>query len=728
MSPKASKQEEPGDGLPQSTIRLQVERILASEVFSRSERLSGFLKFIVEQTLEGRSDGLKEQVIGAEFYGKGSDFDGAADSVVRVDARRLRDKLREYYSEFAQEPVIISLRKGAYVPTFERNSAAPALVQLPVQEQPAPAVASRQRNWTRIAVGVVLLAIACGTALWFALPKDPQPPLRLVPLVSHPYNEGPPSLSPDGTMVAFACPPVGGSGPGVTDICVRAVGTEAERRVMETPESETAPAWSANGQQIAFVRPGAGIFVVSHIGGPERPVSDSGTHVGWIPDGKSILIRDSTEGEGTAIYQIDLETLKRRQLTFPPVGIGDRNGVVSPNGRNLAFVRVERPGVTDLHIVPIEGGPPRRLTDRNDIILDVAWTADGRELIYSAAGRLWRIAAYGLRIGRGTPIADIPARVGRFSMSRPGRDGTTRVAFLSSHREDVLHLIDLEAPLVDGRIQAGRPIAASTRVDIPGALSPDGNIIAFASNRASVSGNELWIGKPDGTGLRQITSFGAPTLVVGSWSRDGSRIAFDAAVDGNSDIYVVSTQGGKPVRLTFEPSIEGQAEWSLDEKWIYFSSTATGRIPELWKVSSSGGRPEQVTHGGGFEPKFSLDGKYLYYLDSPPKKGPGSPDDVSKLFRMPAAGGNAELVHDRVPPFHWSISTKGIHFVTRDERGNLYLDLYRFTDDEIVRTGQLSFRIATLPGRFIVSRDGRWALTSQTKRADADLMLLENFR
>src|SRR5262249_4310028 len=184
---------------------------------------------------------------------------------------------------------------------------------------------------------------------------------------------------------------------------------------------------------------GAGIFVVSHLGGPERKVSDSGTQVGWMPDGKSILIRD-TEGEGTAIHRIDLDTGEKQRLTSPPIGIGDRNPAVSPDGRTLAFVRVERPGVTDLHIVSIEGGSTRGLTDWNGVICNGAWTEDGRELIYSTAGRLCRIPAYGSRIGRGAPVADIPARVTRFSTSHPGRDGTTRIAFRSPHREDAMYL------------------------------------------------------------------------------------------------------------------------------------------------------------------------------------------------------------------------------------------------------------------------------------------------
>jgi hypothetical protein len=98
---------------------------------------------------------------------------------------------------------------------------------------------------------------------------------------------------------------------------------------------------------------------------------------------------------------------------------------------------------------------------------------------------------------------------------------------------------------------------------------------------------------------------------------------------------------------------------------------------------------------------------------------------------MPAAGGNPSVIHDRVPAFYWSISAKGIYFLTSDNRlplPKLYVDLYRFTDEKIVRAGELSFRVAAAPGRFIVSPDGRWALTSETKRDDADLMLLENFR
>src|SRR5213083_2638435 len=99
--------------MEEQRVRSQLERMLASGIFTRSERLSAFLRYVVEQKLGGQGDGLKEQVLGRQLYAKGPEFDGAADPIVRVDARRLRDKLREYYAEFPRDPILILLPKGS---------------------------------------------------------------------------------------------------------------------------------------------------------------------------------------------------------------------------------------------------------------------------------------------------------------------------------------------------------------------------------------------------------------------------------------------------------------------------------------------------------------------------------------------------------------------------------------------------------------------------------------
>jgi hypothetical protein len=106
---------------PQSAeqIRSQVRKVLGSAAFAKAERLRRFLEFIVEHTLSSPSQPLKEMIIGSELYALHQEFDPRISSVVRVDATRLRSKLREYYaSEGAVDRLIIDLPKGSYTPVF----------------------------------------------------------------------------------------------------------------------------------------------------------------------------------------------------------------------------------------------------------------------------------------------------------------------------------------------------------------------------------------------------------------------------------------------------------------------------------------------------------------------------------------------------------------------------------------------------------------------------------
>ena len=165
--------------------------------------------------------------------------------------------------------------------------------------------------------------------------------------------------------------------------------------------------------------------------------------------------------------------------------------------------------------------------------------------------------------------------------------------------------------------------------------------------------------------------------------------------------------------------------WSADGSWIYFASTHARVIPDIWRVSPDGGPPIRVTHEGGFDPKESPDGRYLFYLDRHPA-GLRS-DGTARVMRAPLAGGPAEPVLERVRPFLWSVTDIGIVFATREPDFDA-IDVYRFSDQRIVRAGRLGFR---LPGSFThmtASRDGRWVLATQMVRFETDLMMLDNFR
>jgi len=100
-------------------IREHLSAVLTSEIFVRSPRLSRFLRFVVGKALEGRGDEISEYSIGVEVYDRPTAFDPRIDSTVRVEAGRLRAKLREYYeAEGTDSPIRIQLPKGRYSPSF----------------------------------------------------------------------------------------------------------------------------------------------------------------------------------------------------------------------------------------------------------------------------------------------------------------------------------------------------------------------------------------------------------------------------------------------------------------------------------------------------------------------------------------------------------------------------------------------------------------------------------
>src|SRR5204863_8636272 len=102
--------------------RAELQRVLHSPTFQRSERLQKFLQFVCELTLKGESSRINEYLIGSEVFQRGPDYSPNEDSIVRRQAHALRRKLQEYYEgEGRQSSVRIDLPTGAYIPTFQRR-------------------------------------------------------------------------------------------------------------------------------------------------------------------------------------------------------------------------------------------------------------------------------------------------------------------------------------------------------------------------------------------------------------------------------------------------------------------------------------------------------------------------------------------------------------------------------------------------------------------------------
>jgi hypothetical protein len=322
--------------IDRDAILQQLERVLSSDAFRRSERSSALLRFVVERTLNGQADQLKEYTVGVEALGRGSSFDPRTDPVVRAEASRLRDRLERYYDgDGSTDSIVLTLPKGSYVPRFELRPEPRSTLSdaggatRPAEETAAPrrrapmlqlaaltgavivlaivvmAVTLRRRtaasNVAQIAqfevelrtdatlgseVGPDVVLSADGTRLVFAA-RDSEGRVSLFtrrldqPAVSRlPGTEGGrvPFLSPDGRWVGFWADgklkrtPVDGGSPVVLCEATDVLGAS----------------WGEDGQIIAALNPTGKLWSIPDNGGTPRAVVDL-TSVSMAPQWPQLL-------------------------------------------------------------------------------------------------------------------------------------------------------------------------------------------------------------------------------------------------------------------------------------------------------------------------------------------------------------------------------------------------------------------------------------------------------
>jgi TolB-like protein/Flp pilus assembly protein TadD len=153
-------------------IRSQLARLLATTAFASSIRRGQLLRYLVEKTLAGTGDGINEYAIGLDVFEKPASFDPRIESIVRNEAGRLRQKLKDYYAETGrQDRVLIELPPRGYKPVFAfREAPAPPTPAAPTR----PAKSSRPRR-TLVLLLASLMAAASGIGLWFSRGRDGWP-------------------------------------------------------------------------------------------------------------------------------------------------------------------------------------------------------------------------------------------------------------------------------------------------------------------------------------------------------------------------------------------------------------------------------------------------------------------------------------------------------------------------------------------------------------------------
>src|SRR5262245_59665567 len=516
----------------------------------------------------------------------------------------------------------------------------------------------------------VLAAVAAVIGLWgkFGESKPPATAPRLVFATAFAGNEAEPAFSPDGKQIAFTWDGEKGDNP---DIYVKLLDVGSPLRLTTDPDVDRWPVWSPDGRFIAFLRgadSGRKVILVPALGGPERNLGDVLAGLDWSPDGQTLAVIDEH-----AVTLLSIETGQRKRLTTPPANIlGDARPVFSRDGQKLAFTRSDG-GAENIYVVPVSGGETRQVTFEKSRIQSLCWTPDSRDLIYSSnrggTFHLWKINESG---GAPEQVASAGSDPLDVTLSRDG----SRLAFARSTFDTNIWRLELTggSSAVPGKSKSSwTELIASSRADHSPQYSPDGQQIAFVSQRSG--DEEIWVCARDGSNARQVTRMQGPSTGSPRWSPDGREITFDSRLAGQADIYVINAEGGQPRQLTTDPSLDVAPNWSRDGQWIYFSSMRSG-ARQIWKAPAQGGAAVQVTQRGGFDSFESPDGKSLYYTRQ---------RETAGVWRLPLEGGPEESVPglEGVKEHSaWTVAGQGIYFALPTPEASLLM-FYSFATGRI---------------------------------------------
>jgi hypothetical protein len=127
-------------------IQKQLHKLIHSKVFRHASALQRLLQYLISKAIEDPFGDIKEYTIGTEVFERGADYDPQIDTIVRVQIHRLRLKVKEYYeSEGANDPILVEIPKGHYIPTFELRPAAAPKTNTAEQIAEAPALAHKEQ-------------------------------------------------------------------------------------------------------------------------------------------------------------------------------------------------------------------------------------------------------------------------------------------------------------------------------------------------------------------------------------------------------------------------------------------------------------------------------------------------------------------------------------------------------------------------------------------------------
>ncbi|MFL5630601.1 MAG: protein kinase domain-containing protein [Gemmatimonadaceae bacterium] len=515
------------------------------------------------------------------------------------------------------------------------------------REAVLPASSNRGRTFALVGIGAVLLVASLIASRYLTSSGRAFEIGATRKITNESGLEITPAFSPDGKMLAYAA-----GQPGHTNIMVRQVGGGDAIRLA----NGLAPQWSPDGSKLVYVD-SAGIATVPVFGGATQrlvrnPDNQYAVSPVWSHDGKFLAYAQvvAIGGLGSIwIANADGSNPRKIRDAKEPYALS-----WSPNDDRLTFVEGNLlyvySGVQFGNLAPSavwvigrDGRDATPLTDSLHQSVSPVWSADGDGVFYVSNARGSRDLYY-QRV-RGTKPDDPAERLtSGLKIHGIAAAGGNRIAY--SEWATNVGIWSLPFPRSGPvSVSTARPIMSTTESIEVVRLSPDGQWLAFDSDR---SGNmDIYKMRIDGTGLQQLTHNTADEFRP-SWSPDGREIAFHSWRSGNRDSYAVSADGASERVIASGPAHEFSGRWSPDGSQIAFESDRSGQV-EIYVVGEAGrGKGEggatarRLTTGGGSLPRWSPDGKFIAYtVTSTNTPGVSLP---TPLRVIPAEGGPVRVI------------------------------------------------------------------------------------
>jgi Tol biopolymer transport system component len=699
------------DAKTKEAVLSELQRVLSTPAFSSATRSAVLLRFLVNETLNGRAERLKEYVLGVEGLGRPASFDPRIDPIARVEASRLRNKLDLCYPGGEAGAVRIVLPRGTYVPEFHHL------------QQPTVAHSSKQFP-PAISMGMVAIAallVGLAAAFLFTRGGHRSETIRFSVLPPKDSVIESVAVSPDATRLVIAA-----STHSTPHLYLRSLSTSFDLQVMTGTDGAEFPFWSPDGRFIGFFADRK-LKTIDVNGGEPRILADAPLGRGgvWTKEGDIIF----ASGQRGPLMQISVTGTKQAApFSTLDVSHGEASHLwpsLLPDGTHIAYLVINQDHSADAIVAADYKNPSHRSK------IAAAFSSMG---FSSDQSKQWTM--YFLRDGAlvsqelnrdtllpiGEPAVVAPqldfdplTRYCLLSVAQndivtyvPGTPFRYRFAWMNRSGGEIATLGEPsdyyafkmspdDTQLLVNQTDPRFGNAAVSKVDlIRGTVlpltsrsvnflpvwSPDGEKVAFARSVAAERGMRLSV-LPKNGGIPQTLLEISGPIFPSDWSSDGKLIAYTGFAP-LAKVTVVSVANSKASEVwsysPFPHSAGGgvflPAESHHSPKWIAYTSDESGR-DEVYVQSFPDGRNKlQISASGGSCPLWRRDGQELFYLDEGDdlvaveriKKRDFSFGVPHKLFHMPTLPVTA-------PPYglSYASTSDGQKFIVRvpDSRGEM---------------------------------------------------------